>query len=160
MLHRKIFDLMVHLGDIDTHALGGAHVRRSNRSGEESQLQTDPGQEKCSDRDNGMCAHDGSVGCKCPRLAMRDVMQSTAAAASSEPMRLLLLLPPPSGRVARARRPCQPPSRPAVRWPWRRYCRRWRNSLAGEKDPALVAVSPVPSPAGRSGDLETGRLRN
>ena len=31
MLHPKIFDLTVYLGDVDTHALGRAQLRRSNR---------------------------------------------------------------------------------------------------------------------------------
>jgi hypothetical protein len=92
ILRRKVFDRMVHRGDIDTHAIGGAHFRRTDRSGEESQLHADPDQDKCDDRGNGMCAHDGSFGCKRPGLAMLDVMQSTVAAASSEPMRLILLL--------------------------------------------------------------------
>ena len=32
--------------------------------------------------------------------------------------------------------------------------------LAGETDPAQIAIAPVPSPIGRGADRGTGRLRN
>jgi hypothetical protein len=59
LLHRKIFDILVHLGDIDIDALDGAYVRFSNRSGEESQLQAEPDQDNCHNSDSVMHAHNG-----------------------------------------------------------------------------------------------------
>src|SRR5258707_13932274 len=58
-LHRNIFDILVHFGDVHTHALDGAYVRYSNRSGEENQLQDEPDQDSCHNSDSVMCAHNG-----------------------------------------------------------------------------------------------------
>src|SRR6266852_6714453 len=59
LLHWKIFDVLVQLEDIHTHALNGGYVRRSNRTGEESQLQAEPDQDSCHNSDNVTCAHNG-----------------------------------------------------------------------------------------------------
>src|SRR6266446_7636285 len=53
------------LRNIHAHALDGERVRSSSWSSEENQLHADPDQDNCDDRDNVMCAHDGSFGCEC-----------------------------------------------------------------------------------------------
>src|SRR5215471_5630058 len=56
-LLRKIFNILVHLGNIHTHSLDWGCVRFSRRSREESQLQAKPDQENCNNSDTLMHAH-------------------------------------------------------------------------------------------------------
>src|SRR6476620_9931870 len=57
LLHRKIFDTLLHLRDVHTHALEDACVRYSNRSGGENQRQAEPDQDSCHNSDSVMCPH-------------------------------------------------------------------------------------------------------
>src|SRR6476469_8064174 len=57
LLHRKIFDALLHLRDVHTHALEDACVRYSNRSGGENQRQAEPDQDSCHNSDSVMCPH-------------------------------------------------------------------------------------------------------